>query len=587
MRSRPRRIAVLGVTILAACVVAMAVWIGVRGWMAHRALERAEPAVERLVQTIHGLDEQALIGGALARVADARSDIDEIAAGAEEAAGLMADPIWRLGEQVPGVGASLGAARESAAALDDLFADAVVPFADAAASASDDEGALTSLARLRGPLADVAQETSQALERIDAHDVDSLHGAVGDRILRLRDELTAILPVVEESDRIAGVVGSLLGAEESTRILVMLQNNAELRTGGGLTGTFFELETDDGAFEIRESADSDQFAPARESLVSLPSDALALYGHAPGRHVQNITMTDDFALSGALAAAWWERRGGEAPDAVVAIDTGVLAALLGVIGPVDVEGVTIDQDNVPEALLRDPYLTRDAAEQTVFFRAVAAHVLDAVSKEIGELPQLAAVLAPLAEEGRIAIWSADPSDQRLIESTALGGMRARTLLAGDEGYGVALNNTAGSKLDVALDATFTAAVAECRADGRGIVRVNVALTSTVPDDVVLPPRMAPGLGGADPEDIALQVAVSAPAGAVPESATIDGESVPSTRTSAAERAVISSEVTVDPGETREIEFRFASATIGDVAPRLVHTPLVTSAPTWTEGAACG
>ena len=125
----------------------------------------------------------------------------------------------------------------------------------------------------------------------------------------------------------------MLGQDGARSILVMLQNGAELRTGGGLTGAFAELRADDGTLEIVDQASSADFPRLAKPIAELPASVSTLLDDAVGRYVMNISSPADFTVSGGLASDWWALRTGHRPDTIVSVDVPVLAALLAVDRP--------------------------------------------------------------------------------------------------------------------------------------------------------------------------------------------------------------------------------------------------------------
>ena len=135
----------------------------------------------------------------------------------------------------------------------------------------------------------------------------------------------------------------------------------------GFVDSYVELSVDDGSLSLGEfgrAQDLDNLAttPHRRSVGSVAAD---LYAETTGRHV----------------------------DGVIAMDPVVLGALLRYTGPI--HPTTLDQ----QVDKSNAVLTMDAPLA-------------------GELPEpitLAGDLAPLASERRLLVWSADASEQALVE----------------------------------------------------------------------------------------------------------------------------------------------------------------------------
>ena len=91
-------------------------------------------------------------------------------------------------------------------------------------------------------------------------------------------------------------------------ILVMIQNNAELRTGGGITGSFVDAPRGrvDGS-PLVEQADSGEFPPdCAAPSPRCPASIIDALWRPSRRFVQNASHAVGLQLSTAeLAAAWW------------------------------------------------------------------------------------------------------------------------------------------------------------------------------------------------------------------------------------------------------------------------------------------
>ncbi|GGH48986.1 DUF4012 domain-containing protein [Microbacterium album] len=574
-----------GALLLAGALVVTGAWLGVRVVLVHQELTALLAVADRAREIVRPSAEPLDLERVLA-------EADAVSRHAASIVSLTDDPVWRTAEALPLAGSTLHATRLGVQALGEAV-DGARPLlsvtAEVAASLRLDGEHIDAraLSRVGEPLLSARAALIRAHAAVAAIDRDSVIPRVARPLDRLEAELAAVLPVFSSLAPAAQIAGAMLGADEPRLILVMLQNNAELRMGGGITGTFFAVRAREGRLELVGHADSSAF-PTPDGPVAAVPDALVIGSPSKvGRFVPNITMTPDFPLSASLASAWWRLHSGLTPDAVVSIDPSVLATVLEVVGPLDVDGVRVDAVNLVDTLLRAPYLTLSHDDQTGFFRDVSEAVIEAALDSATELPRLAAALGPLAERGRISVWSAHPEEQAVIARTPAAGMLARLSRAGDEGYALLFDNLTGSKLDAYLDARLALEAGACRPDGRAQLVLTASLSSGVPQSVEIPWRAAPGFGGFAREDVALRVTALAPAGAVPEGAWIDGEPVRMMRDELDGRPAGVLPVVVRPGQRVELELRFTAPPGAGDDPVLLHTPLVADADVATSGTRCG
>ncbi|MFJ6653890.1 DUF4012 domain-containing protein [Microbacterium sp. NPDC091313] len=564
--------------IVLAVVAGAGAWVLTQAWHVREELSAVPALGDDLVSAV-GSGDTAAARTALAGIAERTGAASDAADG----------PLWRAFEAVPWVGAQLSALRTVADESAAVSAGGVDPLLDAA----DGMGAgldPAALADAQEPLAAAAQVWAQADAAVEAVDVGALLPQLADGVARVRDVLHSGASAVDGLARAAAVLPGMLGEESPRDILVMLQNPAEARTGGGITGAFVELRADRGSISLVRQADSSLFPWRSSPVADVPQTTTALYGDVVGRYVQNATMTSDFSVSAQLASAWWQSAYGTTPDAVIAIDPLVLRALLSVHGPVALaDGSTLSSDDVVDRLLVQPYLTLAPAEQTAYLEQVTSSVFGALTSDIRPIEWVKA-LAPAVAEGRVSLWSADPAEQAAIDGSAVGGMAERVDAAGDAGFGLYLNDATGGKMDSYLSVGVASGFASCAdADGTTAI-VRVTLTSTAPADATGWPESMTGGGlfGTAIGDIGTLVTVSAPPGAAfggvtgEKGAELSANSVDGARPSTAVR------VNVSPGESETVEFRFVLPSRPASDPTIVHTPWLSeiTQSTLTEGDAC-
>ncbi len=152
----------------------------------------------------------------------------------------------------------------------------------------------------------------------------------------------------------------------------------------------------------------------------------------------------------------WQRETGQQVNGVIAIDPVTLGYLLKATGPVQLAtGDTLTSDNAVKLLLSEAYAKySDPKVQDAFFASAASAVFEKVSSGGFDAKQFVAALTRSAGEGRLRLWSADTSEEQLIDGTAVAGM----LPTADEEtrqFGVYLNDGTGSKMDYYLQKTIS------------------------------------------------------------------------------------------------------------------------------------
>lgn len=553
-----------------ALVAAAGIWVGVRGILAKNQLEALPPLATQAQQAAAAGDLVAL-----------REVTGRIAAHAGEAASLTSDPIWRATEVLPWVGPNTAAVRLTSQSLRDVATSAgpVIDALDATGEASTDaEGwDLGVIQNAASPLADFAGALGAASTELSGIDPSVLLAPLRDGVTRLSAPITEAAGAAASASSAASVLPGMLGADGPRSILLMVQNPAEVRTAGGLAGSFVLLSADHGRVRIAGQADSSQFPPLPDPAPLMTPSSIELYGENAGTYVQNITMTPDFAATAQLALQWWASVSAERPDLVVSIDPTVLGALIGPSAPITLsDGSTLTSDNLVDRVLVNPYLTMTAEEQTAFQRSVTEAVFDRVLTGRPDPVGWARALADPIGAGRVSLWSAREDEENLLAASPLGGLRARQLAAGPGAVSVALNDATTGKLDSFLETSVSAGIAACGSTGRELI-VEVSLTSTATDAArAYPPLMTGSLGEViPPGDIATNVAVAAPPGYLSQGVFLDG--TPTTSRSADDdgRATTVARLQLPPGAGGTLAFHFLAASgAAEAEPVVVLPPLL-------------
>ena len=241
---RPRRILWASLGVLVVLVASAVVWIGVRGLLLRSELDAAVAAATEMRKQLESSDIPA-----------AEDSAATLAAHSHTAADLTDDPIWWGAEFIPFVGPNLTATRVLSSQLDQLSSRAVAP---ALQLAGDMKSVWTggrvdvdALADASAALEEARSVVHDARSEIGAIDLRAVVGPVRSGVEQLEEYLAKAEPVVEGASRAAATIPAMLGRDGARSILVMLQNGAELRTGGGLTGAFAELRADDGTTGTR------------------------------------------------------------------------------------------------------------------------------------------------------------------------------------------------------------------------------------------------------------------------------------------------------------------------------------------------
>lgn len=559
----PRRVVIACVVLLVALALTFG-WIVSRVAVTAIELTRLEGSARTLIDAAASGDAGAVTSG-----------VHDLVAHADAAGGAASDPLWAVAEALPWVGDDVAAIR-TVAVHAAAVGQALLPVVDAAAGGTDFTSDLPGIHQHLATAAGVLADAESALADVQARDLEP---RIADAVQQVHAQLAAATPTVRTLAGATAALPELWGLDGARSVLVMMQNSAEARTGGGITGSFALLSADAGGLTLVTQADSSSFDGVPMPSVETAASSKALYGDIIGRYVQNASLTTDFDLTARLASAWWVTLGHPAPDAIVSVDPLVMRALLSVTGPVTLaDGSTLSADTLVERLLIEPYMTLDSAGQTAFLQSVTSAVVAALATvQADPLTWARALAAPLAG-GSVSIWTADARVRDALAGTPLAGPAARHAAAGPGGFAVYVNDATGGKLDTFLHLAIASQVSQCREDGRAETQISVTMSSSLAADAVLPGSMSgDGRYGTGIGDIGTSISVAAPPGTFFGGVQKDG--VPEVSVDVDDNGFPTSLVRVNlsPGEVNVIDFRFVATGQDALLPQILTTPLLNPA----------
>ncbi|MER7447428.1 DUF4012 domain-containing protein [Microbacterium sp. NPDC097977] len=543
-------------------------WVTVRGIGAVNDLQQVATSSSTL--------KEAVGQGDLEKAASLSSRIAHHAGSAHD---LTSDPVWHAFGILPWLGPNFAAVSDVAEIADDVASDALVPVLDAAgalnlASLGLSNGAvdLAPFAAIEPSLADASTTLSAAQDRALRIDADATLPPLADAVREMRSTVTQAATVVGSLHGAAALLPSMLGADGPRNYVLAMQNNAELRSSGGIIGAIALLHAENGRVTLVQQASVPDF-PKLDDPLPLSESTVALFEDRPGRYMQNLTSIPDFTEAGPAIAARWQNRFGQPIDGVVAVDAVMTESLLKATGPLTFGPFSVTHETVVNFLLSEIYaaVPDPAAQDEVFSQAAGALLSAALST--ADPKDLVAALADSAEQHRIRIWSAHEGEQKMLAASSLGG--ALPVDDTETHVGVLVNDTTGGKMDYYTDASITTSVGVC--DGEPTTQVRVTWTNDAPADAgtTLPPYVtANGFYGVPPGSVRTLITVYGPEGATASHIDRDGEQESVQTALLGTRAAVQHEVLLAPGESSTITLEYQGTGAGERLTVVDHTPMI-------------
>lgn len=558
------------------------------GWVTIRGIG----AVDDLQQVAKG-SSQLKASIASGDLEGAEPIAESIARNAGSAHDLTSDPIWQAFGVIPWLGPNFRAVSDVAEIADDVSSDALSPLLDVAADFdlaglgfTDGAIDLAPFAAIEKPLGAASAALTSAQLRAQRIDADATLPPLADAVRELRGSVTEAATAVGALHGASVLLPTMLGGEGPRNYVLAMQNNAELRSSGGIVGSIALLHAEGGRITLEKQASTTDF-PVLDAALPLSESTIALFEDRPGRYLQNITSIPDFSEAGATLAARWTGRFGGEVDGVIAVDAVVAAHLMKATGDLTFGPFTATPDTIISILLSEIYAAiPDPAVQDDVFAEAASGLLGAALSG-GDPKALIGALAESADEGRIRIWSAHEDEEAVLRASALGGTLPED--SEDATYvGVLMNDSTGSKMDYYTRASIATAVGTCH--GEPTTQVRVTWTSEAPADAAtsLPPYVTgDGVYGVAPGSVRTLIAVYGPAGATPSYIDRDGTEEPVQTAMLGDRSVVQHEVLLAPGESTTITVEFQGIGAGERLTEVLATPMIEAPELTRKELRCG
>ncbi|WP_307454512.1 DUF4012 domain-containing protein [Microbacterium sp. SORGH_AS_0344] len=457
-------------------------WVGIRGSMAFEHMNALKADAPSLLSKVAA--DPAAAGDSL------RGLIEHSAAARE----LTSDPIWLLAEGTPWVGPQLNAFRVVTASTDRLLRGAVSPLIEAtrqvpletlkSPGGRLDMSVLAPLSGAAESSAAIAQSAAGAVSDIDRA---PLVGRVDVAVEEADALFTRSAGALDAFSRATKLLPSMLEPGAPRTYLILVQNNAEWRSLGGISGTVIQLEWNGQSISLGQTISAAALTRLLPDAGSvLPADIESVYQSRPGRYFQNLTQIPDFTFDGPLARDMYQAATGVEADGVLSVDPVLLSYLLTATGPVTLPtGGQLDAGNAPALLMSDVYAKFSRpVDQDAYFASAASLVFGKLLSAQGSMAAMLSGLTRGVEEHRLRVWSANADEQRVIVGTPIAG----DLPENDPEtarVGVFLNDGTGSKMSYYLKPTVDIAWSGCPVrseDARPDLTITLSIASDAPAD---------------------------------------------------------------------------------------------------------
>ncbi|MET0997786.1 MAG: DUF4012 domain-containing protein, partial [Marmoricola sp.] len=420
-------------------------------------------------------------------VADARRTAKELAEHASTAHDSSDGILFDVASKLPFVGDDVEAVQLISSSLDRLSQDALPVGLDLVSTVragrlQDDDGRfdLALIRRLAPKVSRAAASTAAAERALSPIDPDGLVSPVGKAAREVQERVAQLDSGVSSADAATRLLPDMLGGKGARNYLLVVQNNAEIRSTGGLPGSLSILRADDGRLQLGFRGSATDFPPLPRPVLPLTAGELDIYGPAMGKDVRDTNLTPDFPRTGQLLSAIVAQGRGQKLDGVVSVDPVALSQVLRATGPVKVGTETFNTSNVVAKLLNESYQRLPTQEaQNAYFASASQDIFNTLLS--GRVSEQAVVrrLGEGVRQRRVLVWSRDSKEQQILESSGISGRLPRATGAAPH-VGVYVNDAKGSKMEYFLRYRGDVKSLGCAANGSQTMQTSMSFTSQAP-----------------------------------------------------------------------------------------------------------
>lgn len=433
------------------------------GWQAWQASQSLRLAANQASL----LQSQVVAGDS----AGAQRSLDSLQESTQRARERTDGPLWDLGSKVPWLGKNVGAVQRVSEVIDQVATDALPPVVALSEqinlstfSPRNGRVDVAAISTTRPSVEAAEKALGHAVERLADVDPESLLVPLRGPIATVKNKVTSAREAAVNTSLAARLLPPMLGAKGSRTYLLMVQNNAEVRSTGGIAGSIAILKAKDGKVSMGFQGSLQDLVQFPKPVLAMTKDESQLFAPSMVTNLLDTNFTPDFPRTAEIVRAMVKKGLGVDVDGVISVDPVALSFVLAGTGPVklkDTPGVELDQLNAVGVLLNSTYrLLPDRQAQDEIFKQSARAIFDVLAKGGGDTGLVIKGLVRGVEENRIMVWSRRGSEQATIRPSGLSGE-----LTGDDGatphVGVYLGDAASTKMEYYLEQVTTVAASRC------------------------------------------------------------------------------------------------------------------------------
>lgn len=588
--SRQRRRTIKKILILLAIVVVLGgIWLAFSSFMAARAAQSAQSQMSTLQSS---LSDSKSLSKFVAN--DAEESVKAVASDTSQAAFWTSGPAWWVAGKIPFLGNNFRAVQATVDGAN-TAANSALPYVVEAAKAvgskdlrkANGQFNLDLIAKTSQPLNTAAAGMRSAVVQAQAAPASGVIAPLASRVEAVNNDLFQLQQQVDILNTSSAIMPTMLGGESTQRYFVAFTNPNEARGGGGFLGGYGILEANNGKITLGEVGSNDDLKSFAKPVVDLGPEFKSAYGDN-NRMWLNMNMSPNFPFTARQYVAGWKKRTGQTLQGAMSVDIGALGYITDTTGAVTLpNGKKLKGDALVSYLANQIYIDfEDDNEARVHMQVQASkQIIEQILGSSVSPLDMGAPLARAASEGRLLIYSTDPSVQKQLQQWPISGYIDN--LPGPYALS-AINNLSGNKIEYYLSRSLSYNQLSCSSD-QASTQITTSLTNGVPTSGKLPDYIA-GRIDKDKNRVAklstkIQQVVLLPMESVVNTVTLNDERVNYSTISDNGRPGISLTYELPAGKPMELVIDLDEPASED-SPRIIVQPLVREQKTTVSWPSC-
>lgn len=332
-------------------------------------------------------------------------------------------------------------------------------------------------------LVDLSENLAKSLEAVNQAgqtllkiNTDALPENLKGKLALAKENFAIIQNALTGLKDILKLGSDLFGGQKN--LLLIFENNNELRPGGGFMGTYGNLKLDEG--QIKNLTISSVY-DLDGQLVKKIAPPFPMVAVNDRWFLRDTNWFSDFPQSAKKISTFYELEGGETPDGILVMTPSLVQNLLKLTGPISMAryNVTLDADNFVELTQIESSVNYDRVQNRP--KQILADLMPVLLEKIGKVPEdqwpklLETVQAAFSQK-QILLYSRNDEAEDLINQFNWGGKITGT----DRDYlNLSFANLNGHKTDLYINQQVRLKT-EIKPDGSVINELSVTRKNQMP-----------------------------------------------------------------------------------------------------------